>query len=142
VVRGNFLAVWEHRPDGTGGYHNSWVTDVGVTSETVAASVGIGRSRGKIENEQFNGHPNHGYELEPNSGHGQQTLALVFSLLTLLAFLAPTLLELGDRLSQQGRAGEARRGLWPLFRSAFSLIGFDTWEALLHDHLREIGAGS
>ena len=54
AVRVNFLEVWEQRPDGTGGYHNSWVTDFNVTLETVAAIVGIGRSRWKIENEQFN----------------------------------------------------------------------------------------
>jgi hypothetical protein len=140
AVRVNFLEVWEHRPDGTVGYHNSWVTDFTVTSETVAAIAGIGRSRWKIENEQFNVHKNHGYELEHNYGHGQQTLSLVFYLLNLLAFLAHKLLEFGDRLYQQCRAGESRRGLWTLFRSAFYLLAFDTWDALLRYHLREIVA--
>jgi hypothetical protein len=141
AVRVNFLEVWERRADGTVGYHNSWVTDLAVTPETVAAIVGIGRSRWKIENEQFNVHKNHGYEVEHNYGHGQQTLAMVFYLLNLLAFLAHKLLEFGDRLYQQCRAGESRRGLWTLFRSAFYLIAFDTWEALLHYHLRETAAG-
>ena len=140
-VRVNFLEVWERRPDGTVGYHNSWVTDFAVTPETVAAIVGIGRSRWKIENEQFNVQKNHGYELEHNYGHGQQTLSMVFYLLNLLAFLAHKLLEFGDRLYQQCRAGESRRGLWTLFRSAFYLIAFDTWEALLRYHLRETFAG-
>ena len=76
AVRVNFLEVWERRPDGTVGYHNSWVTDFVVTPETVAAIVGIGRSRWKIENEQFNVQKNHGYELEHNYGHGQQTLSV------------------------------------------------------------------
>jgi len=49
---------------------------------------------------------------------------MVFYLLNLLAFLAHQLLEFGDRLYQQCRAGESRRGLWTLFRSAFSLIAF------------------
>src|SRR5262249_7199561 len=88
AVRVNFLEVWEQRPDGTVGYHNSWVTDFPVTLETVGAIAGIGRSRWKIENEQFNVHKNHGYELEHNYGHGQQTLSMVFYLLNLLAFLA------------------------------------------------------
>ena len=140
AVRVNFLEVWEHRPDGTVGYHNSWVTDFAVTSATVEPIVGIGRSRWKIENEQFNVHKNHGYELEHNYGHGQQTLSMVFYLLNLLAFLAHKLLEFGDRLYQQCRAGESRRGLWTLFRSAFYLIAFDTWEALLRYHVREIVA--
>lgn len=141
VVRVNFLEVWEQRPDGRGGYHNSWVTDFVVTPETVAAIAGIGRSRWKIENEQFNVHKNHGYELEHNYGHGQQTLSMVFYLLNLLAFLAHKLLEFGDRLYQQCQEGESRRGLWTLFRSAFYLLAFDTWEALLRYHLRERLAG-
>ena len=141
VVRVTFLEVWEQRPDGTVGYHNSWVTDFVVTPETVAAIAGMGRSRWKIENEQFNVQKNHGYELEHNYGHGQQTLSMVFYLLNLLAFLAHKLLEFGDRLYQQCREGESRRGLWTLFRSAFYLLAFDTWEALLRYHLREHSAG-
>ena len=141
AVRVNFVEVWERRLNGTGGYHNSWVTDFVVTPATGAAIVGIGRSRWKIENEQFNVHKNHGYEVEHNYGHGQQTLAMVFYLLNLLALVAHKLREFGDRLSQQCRAGESRRGLWTLFRSAFYLIAFDTGEALLHYHLRETAAG-
>jgi hypothetical protein len=137
AVRVNFLEVWERRPDGTVGYHNSWVTDFPVTPGTVAAIVGIGRSRWKIENEQCNVQKNQGYELEHNYGHGQQTLSMVFYLLNLLAFLAHKLLEFGDRLYQQCRISESRRGLWTLFRSAFYLLAFDTWEALLRYHLRE-----
>jgi hypothetical protein len=140
-VRVNFLEVWERRPDGTVGYHNSWVTDFVVTPETVAPIMGIGRARWKIENEQFNVHKNHGYEVEHNYGHGQQTLSMVFYLLNLLAFLAHKLLEFGDRLYQQCRAGESRRGLWTLFRSAFYLIELASWEALLRYHLRETTAG-
>jgi hypothetical protein len=141
AVRVSFLEVWERRPNGTVGYHNSWVTDLVVTPGTVAAIVGIGRSRWKIENEQFNVQKNHGYELEHNYGHGQQTLSMVFYLLNLLAFLAHQLLEFGDRLYQQCRAGESRRGLWTLFRSAFYLIEFETWDAMLHYHLREMTPG-
>jgi hypothetical protein len=141
VERVNFLEVWERRPDGTVGYHNSWVTDFGVTPETVAPIVGIGRSRWKIENEQFNVHKNHGYEVEHNYGHGQQTLSMVFYLLNLLAFLAHKLLEFGDRLYQQCCAGESRRGLWTLFRSVFYLIELASWEALLRYHLRATAPG-
>ena len=87
-VQVNFLEVWERRADGTGGYHNSWVTDFAVTPETGAAIVGIGRSRWKMENAQFNVQKNHGYELEHNYGHGQQTLSMVFYLLNLLVSAA------------------------------------------------------
>ena len=141
AVRVNFLEVWERRPDGTVGYHNSWVTDLAVTPATVAPSVGLGRSRWKSENAQFNVHKNPGYEVEHNYGHGQQTLSMVFYLLNLLAFRAHKLLEFGDRLSQPCRTGDSRRGLWTLLRSAFSLIELASWEALLCYHLRETAAG-
>ncbi|MCW5969786.1 MAG: hypothetical protein KIT57_14865 [Blastocatellales bacterium] len=64
-----------------------------MTAENAAQIIGIGRSRWKIENEQFNVHKNHGYELEHNYGHGRQTLSMVFYLLNLLAFLAHKVLE-------------------------------------------------
>jgi hypothetical protein len=66
AVRVKFVEVWDRRTDGTVGYHNSWVTDVPVTPETVVPIVGSGRSRWTIENEQFNVHKNHGYEVEHN----------------------------------------------------------------------------
>ena len=141
AVRSNFLAVWERHTDGTGGSHNSGVTDLAVTPQTVAAIVGSGRSRWKIANEQFNVPKNHGYEVEHHYGHGQQTRSRVFYLLNLLAFLAHKLLEFGDRLYQPCRAGESRRGVWTLFRSACYRIAGDTGEALLHSHLRETTAG-
>jgi len=141
AVRINFLEIWEQRPDGTVGYHNSWVTDCAVPPQTVAPITGIGRSRRKIENEQFNVQRKQGYELEHNYGHGQQTLSRVCYLLNLLAFLAHKLLEFGDRLYPPCRAGESRRGLWTLLRSTFYLLAVDTGEALLRYHLRETTAG-
>jgi hypothetical protein len=68
-------------------------------------------------------------------------VVIVFYLLNLLAFLAHKLLEFGDRLYQQCCTGESRRGLWTLFRSAFYLLEFETWDALLRYHLRETVAG-
>lgn len=62
---------------------------------------------------------------------------MVLYLLNLLAFLAHKGLELGDRLYQQGWAGESRRGLWILLRRAFYLVAVESWEALLLHHLRE-----
>jgi hypothetical protein len=132
----SFVEFWERTKEGKVLYHNSWVTDFVVTPENVATIIGIGRSRWKIENEQFNVQKNHGYELEHNYGHGQQTLSMVFYLLNLLAFLAHKVVEFGDRLYQQCRQGESRRGLWTLFRSAFSLVEVESWEALLRNHLR------
>ena len=76
-VGGTVVEVWEHDRRGQQLYHNAWFTDLEVTADKVAAIVRIGRSRWKIENEQCNVQKNHGYELEHNYGHGQQTLSMV-----------------------------------------------------------------
>jgi len=75
--------------------------------------------------------------LEHNYGHGQQTLSMVFYFLNLLAFLAHKVLEFGDRLYQQCRQDESRKGLWTMLRSAFYLIEFESWDALLLNHLSD-----
>jgi hypothetical protein len=136
-VRVNLVEVWERNKEGRQIYHNSWVTDFEVTREKVAVIIGIGRSRWKIENEQFNVHKNHGYELEHNYGHGKQTLSQVFYLLNLLAFLAHQVLAFGDRLYQQCREGESLRGLWTMLRSAFYLVAVESWSELLLSHLSD-----
>ena len=116
AVQVNFVEVWERNKAGKVIYHNSWVTDFAVTAQNVTTVMGIGRSRWKtrvwkIENEPFNVHKNHGYELEHNYGHGQHSLSLVFYLLNLLAFVAHLVLERGDRQYQQTRTQESRRSL-------------------------------
>ena len=57
---------WERNKPGQLLYHHSFVTDLEVDRENVSVVVASGRSKWKIENEQFNGHKNHGSELEPN----------------------------------------------------------------------------
>jgi hypothetical protein len=133
----NFVEVWEKNQAGKVIYHNSWVTDFAVRPENASLIIGIGRARWKIENEQFNVQKNHGYELEHNYGHGQATLSMVFYLLNLLAFLAHQVLEFGDWLYGQCRAGESRRGLWNLLRAVFAYIPVENWEALLRYHLSD-----
>ena len=136
-VQVNFVEVWERKKDGRVIYHNSWVTDFEVKPENVATIVGIGRSRWKIENEQFNVHKNHGYELEHNYGHGQRGLSLVFYLLNLLAFVAHLVLEQGDRQYQQAREQESRRSIWEQLRVFFDRLVFESWAALLAFHLSD-----
>jgi hypothetical protein len=135
-----FVEVWETNRQGKGVYHNSWVTDLDVNAENVAVVVRIGRSRWKIENEQFNIHKNHGYHLEHNYGHGQQTLSMVFYLLNLLAFVAHTILDLGDRLYQRCRAQETRQELWNELRSFMRRHLVQRWSDLLLMFLEEEGA--
>lgn len=131
----NFVEVWERNKNGQVIYHNAWVTDFEVRPENVARVVGIGRSRWKIENAQFNVQKNHGYELEHNYGHGQRGLSLVLYLLNLLAFLAHEVLEQGDRLYRACRARESRRSLWNDLRAYFRKWVCGSWRAMLEFHL-------
>lgn len=120
----NFVEVWERNKAGKVIYHNAWVTDFAMRPENVPTIVGIGRSRWKIENEQFNVQKNHGYELEHNYEHGERGLSLVLNLLNLLAFLAHQVLEMGDRLYRACRANGSRRYLWQHLRVYFQKLPF------------------
>jgi hypothetical protein len=137
---GTLVEVWEQDRTGQLLYHNAWFTDLEVLSTNVAAMVRIGRGRWKIENEQFKVHKNHGYELEHNYGHGQQTLSMVFYLLNLLAFLTHTLLERGDRLYQRCLATTSRRALWNTLRTAMRMILVTHWAQFLLIYLDEAGS--
>jgi hypothetical protein len=137
----NFVEVWERDRQGKLRYHNSWVTDLEVTADNVAVIVQIGRSRWKIENEQFNVQKNHGYELEHNYGHGKKTLAMVFYTLNLLAYVMHTILELGDRLYQRCRAERPRYELWERLRGWIDRFLVGSWEKLLRLQLEELEPG-
>jgi hypothetical protein len=97
--------------------------------------VQIGRTRWKIENEQFNVHNNHGYELTHNYGHGQRTLSMVFSRLNLLAYVTHVILTLGDRLYQRCRTRESRRELWNALRTLVNTRLVESWAHLLDRYL-------
>ena len=138
-VWGTFVEVWERDHTDKLLYHNAWFTDLAVDVATVAAVVRIGRSRWKIENEQFTVQKNHGYALEHNYGHGQQTLSMVFYLLNLLAFVAQVILERGDRLYQRCLATTSRRELWHTFRTTMRMSLVLGWSQLLLAYLDEEG---
>jgi hypothetical protein len=135
AVRVNYLEVWERNVTGDLLYHNSWITDLDVDATNVAVVVQIGRTRWKIENEQFNVHKNHGYELTHNYGHGQQTLSMVFYLLNLLAYVTHVALALGDRLHQRCRTQESRRELWNALRTLVNTLLVASWTHLLELYL-------
>jgi len=132
--------VWEHTPGRELRYHNSWITDLDVAAANVGVVVTIGRTRWKIENEQFNVHKNRGYELTHNYGHGQQTLARVFYLLNLLAYVAHVIIELGDKLYQRCRAQASRRELWAALRTTLNMWLVESWAHLLRVYLEEADA--
>jgi hypothetical protein len=136
-VRVTYVEVWEQTAKGDLLYHNSWITDLDVDTATVAVVVQIGRTRWKIENEQFNVHKNHGYELTHNYGHGQQALSMVFYLLNLLAYVTHVVLALGDRLYQRCRAQESRRELWNALRVLVNAFLVESWQSLLQIYLEE-----
>lgn len=136
-VWGTLVEVWEHDRRGQQLYHNAWFTDMEVTADNVAAIVRIGRARWKIENEQFNVQKNHGYALEHNYGHGQQTLSMVFYLLNLLAFIAHMILERGDRLYQRCLMTPSRRELWHTLRTAMHMMLVTAWADFLLIYLDE-----
>jgi hypothetical protein len=140
AVRVTYVEVWDHGASGQLLYHNSWITDVDVDATNVAVVVQIGRTRWKIENEQFNVHKNHGYELTHNYGHGQQTLSMVFYLLNLLAYVAHVVLALGDRLYQRCRTQESRRELWNALRTLVNAFLVESWRHLLQVYLEDADA--
>lgn len=140
AVRVNYVEVWEHTASGDLLYHNSWITDLEVDATNVAVVVQIGRTRWKIENEQFNVHKNHGYELTHNYGHGQQTLSMVFYLLNLLAYVTHVVLALGDQLYQRCRAQESRRELWNALRVLVNAFLVASWQHLLEVYLEDAEA--
>jgi DNA-binding response OmpR family regulator len=141
AVRVTYVEVWEHDVSGQQLYHNSWITDLDVDAANVAVVVQIGRTRWKIENEQFNVHKNHGYELTHNYGHGQQTLSMVFYLLNLLAYVTHVILALGDRLYQRCRGQESRRELWNALRTLVNAFLVASWPSLLQLYLEEADTG-
>jgi hypothetical protein len=142
AVRVTYVEVWEQNAQGAQLYHNSWITDLDVDANNVAVVVQIGRTRWKIENEQFNVHKNHGYELTHNYGHGQQHLSMVFYLLNLLAYVTHTVLALGDRLYQRCRAQESRRELWNALRTLVNAVLVASWPALLAVYLDDTDVSS
>lgn len=134
------VEVWERDGKGRLLYHNSWITDMEVGSNNIAEIVRIGRSRWKIENEQFNVQKNGGYELEHNYGHGKENLSQVFYLLNLLAYVTHLILEMGDRLYQKSRQRTSLRELWGDLRSLMKTMLVESWQQMLLVNLDEEGA--
>jgi hypothetical protein len=82
----NFIEFSMFNETGRRTFHNSWVTDIGVTQDNIVRLAQGGRCKWKIENECFNTLKNQGYYIEHNYGHGKKNLIYNMYLLTLLAF--------------------------------------------------------
>jgi hypothetical protein len=113
-------------------YYNSFVTDLAVTSSTVAELAACGRARWKIENETFNVLKTNGYNLEHNFGHGKETLASVLVTLNLLAFAFHTVARLAVLAWRE--AVIARGATYRFFehlRTVTAYVVFESWDHLL-----------
>jgi len=139
-VEVEFVEVWERDRQGKLRYHNSWITDLEVDNDNIAEIVRVGRSRWKIENEQFNVQKNGGYELEHNYGHGKENLSQVFYLLNLVAYVTHIILEMGDRLYQRSRQRASLRELWGDLRSLMKTRLVESWQQMLRINLDEEAA--
>lgn len=139
-VKVTMAEVWERDVKGKLLYHNSWITDMEVDDRNIAEIVRAGRSRWKIENEQFNVQKNHGYELEHNYGHGRKNLSQVFYLLNLLAYETHIILEIGDRLYQRSRQQASLRELWGDLRGLMKMKLVESWQQMLLINLDEEAA--
>ena len=92
----NWVELTIEGEDGTRHYHIAFISSHLITEANVEQLVQAGRTRWKIENEDFNTLKTKGYHFEHNFGHGKQFLAQTLLSLNLLAFLFHTVLELLD----------------------------------------------
>jgi hypothetical protein len=112
-------------------FRNSFVTDLPVTADNVAALAAAGRARWKIENESFNVLKTKGYNLEHNFGHGQHNLAAVLVTLNLIAFLFHTVAECAENLWRQAvEIAGTRRRFFSKLREITALVLFPSWQVL------------
>lgn len=133
ALRVTWLSVEIRNAKGKRTYHNTFVTDLPVTAETVAEIAACGRARWKIENETFNVLKTDGYHLEHNFGHGKSTLASVFLTLNLLAFAFHTVAELHLLAWRRAMAAcGARYQFFEHLRTITAYIVFDDWSHLLN----------
>jgi hypothetical protein len=126
----NFMEYWEVK-NGKVQYF-SWVTDLGLTEDSVWMVMRGGRARWKIENETFNTLKNQGYHFEHNFGHGVKHLATVFALLMMLAFLVDQVQQLCSPLFRAvWQKFGTKRLMWDRMRCAFTQFAFDSMRELL-----------
>jgi len=140
----NFLEYWIVGKRGETLYHNSWITDMTISSENVYTIAQGGRVRWHIENETFNTLKNQGYQFEHNFGHGNKNLSTAFAMLMMLAFLIDQLEQLCCGLFQGALKKEHSRKsyLWRIIRSLFDTHIILSWkslyEAIIYESQRAI----
>ena len=127
----NWLMIEIRNADGEVSYRNSFITDLPVSRDNVAALAAAGRARWKIDNESFNTLKTKGYHLEHNFGHGQQNLSAVLATLNLLAFACHTVCDLASRAWRAARRElVTRKGFFHAVRALTSYLVFPSWDHL------------
>ena len=113
-------------------YRTAFVTSLPVAKTNVADVVACGRARWKIENESFNVLKNHGYELEHNFGHGENSLAMMLAALNMLAFAWHTVFDLLEPPWRRAReAAEKRTSFFASLATLTRFVVFPAWSDLL-----------
>jgi hypothetical protein len=108
------------------------VTDLRVSKRNVYQLMRGGRARWNIENETFNTLKNQGYNVEHNSGPGEQHLAVGFATLLRLALLVDQTQPRCCALFQAvwAKLG-SKRLLWERRRALFEDDALESMQALL-----------
>src|SRR6266446_1945720 len=128
-VRVNFIEYWEIGQNQV--QHFSWVTDLRVSKRNVYKLMRGGRARWKIENETCNTLKNQGDNFEPNYGHGEQHLSVVFATLMMRAFLVDQTQQLCCALFQAVWAKLGSKRLrWERMRALFYDYAFASMRQL------------
>jgi len=109
-VRGNVIEYWERGQETV--QHFSWVTALRGHSRNVLHLMRGGRARWKSDNETFQTLKNQGYHCEPNDGHGEQHLSVMFAMRMRLAFLVEQAQQLCWALFQAVWAKMGSKRLW------------------------------
>ena len=119
-------------------YYNTFFTSLEVRDDNVAEIARAGRSRWKIENENFNCLARQGYNLKHNFGHGSDGLANLLAVLNLLAFAFHSVLDSLRGLWHQARTKlVTRRDFFEHLRVLTHYFYFPHWTALLETLLKK-----
>ena len=128
----NWCELTVSHPDGKVTYKNSFTTNHIITDDTVAEIVLAGRTRWKLENENYNTLKTKGYNLEHNFGHGKQHLASFLATLNILSLLFHTLLERLDHKYKLLRSYlPTRKTFFDDLRALIRYLYYENWEHLL-----------
>jgi hypothetical protein len=140
ALRVNWLELTVvHEETGRQLYHNAWITDHELTSQTVVEAAAAGRARWHVENQGINVLKNQGYNFEHNYGHGDQHLSAVLLSLLLLAFLFHTVADFTCSMVHAIRiALGARRNFFADLRALTRYLYFSSWDDMISFMFRQM----